>query len=395
MRRPQGRKLVLVLLSLCSFAANVGGRYFDPLITAIARDFGVTAGTAALLSSAFALPFGLGQLLLGPLGDRFGKPRVFTACFWLLALSFLASAFVDTLPLLFASRIVAGFAAGGVIPLGLAMLGDAFAPAERQVAFARYSSATVLGALLGLPVAGALAEAVGWQQALLVPAAIAVLAAAGASLRLKPSAAGGAAKASTAQAGYGAVLRNPAALVCFATAFWEGLFIYGPLPFVVYLLERQGIGGPREAGLAVAAMSLGFIMVAAFVRPLLGLFGWWNMMRVGGALAALALAALPFSPVWWLHGVLLGVLGIGFFMIHNSLQGRIMEVAPDARGSATALHYFSYFMGQAAGPFLFGLLLGSVDAAPSFLVNAAGIAATGLLAAGLLRGRLARARRVV
>jgi predicted MFS family arabinose efflux permease len=177
MRRPQGRKLVLVLLSLCSFAANVGGRYFDPLITAIARDFGVTAGTAALLSSAFALPFGLGQLLLGPLGDRFGKPRVFTACFWLLALSFLASAFVDTLPLLFASRIVAGFAAGGVIPLGLAMLGDAFAPAERQVAFARYSSATVLGALLGLPVAGALAEAVGWQQALLVPAAIAVLAA--------------------------------------------------------------------------------------------------------------------------------------------------------------------------------------------------------------------------
>jgi predicted MFS family arabinose efflux permease len=387
---------VLVLLSLCSFAANVGGRYFDPLITAIARDFGVSAGTAALLSSAFTLPFGLGQLLLGPLGDRFGKPRVFTACFWLLALSFLASALVETLPLLFASRVVAGFAAGGVIPLGLAMLGDAFAPAERQIAFARYSSATVLGALLGLPIAGALAEAVGWQQALLVPASIAVLAAAGASLRLKRArAAGGSGKASEAQAGYGAVLRNPAALVCFATAFCEGLLVFGPLPFIVYLLERQGIGGPREAGIAMAAMSLGFIVVAAFVRPLLGFLGWWNMMRVGGLLAALALAALPFSPVWWLHAGLLGVLGIGFFMIHNSLQGRIMEVAPEARGSATALHYFSYFMGQAAGPFLFGLLLGSVEAVPSFLVNAVGIAATGLLAAHLLRSRLAQARRGV
>ena len=128
---------MLVLLSLCSFAANVGGRYLDPLFTLIARDFAVTAGTAALLSSAFTLPFGLGQLLMGPLGDRFGKPRVFKVCFWLLAASFFASAVAPTLPLLFASRLVAGLVAGGIIPLGLAMLGDAIAPAERQVAFAR------------------------------------------------------------------------------------------------------------------------------------------------------------------------------------------------------------------------------------------------------------------
>jgi predicted MFS family arabinose efflux permease len=375
---------VLVLLSLCSFAANVGGRYFDPLITAIARDFGVTAGTAALLSSAFTLPFGLGQLLLGPLGDRFGKPPVFKACFWLLAASFLAAALAPTLPLLFASRVVAGFAAGGVIPLGLAMLGDAFAPAERQVAFARYSSATVLGALLGLPLAGVLAEAIGWQQALLLPAFVAVVAAAGASLRLRavPTVAPGPA---SGPSGYRAVLKKPAALVCFATAFSEGMLLFGPLPFIVDLLERQGLGGPREAGFAVAAMSLGFIIVSVFVRPVLGLLGWWNMMRAGGIVAALALAMLPLSPVWWLHAFLLGLLGIGFFMMHNALQGRVMEVAPEARGAATALHYFSYFLGQAAGPVLFGLLLSRFDVAPSFLINAAGFAATGFIAASLLR----------
>jgi predicted MFS family arabinose efflux permease len=375
---------VLVLLSLCSFAANVGGRYFDPLITAIARDFGVTAGTAALLSTAFTLPFGLGQLLLGPLGDRFGKPLVFKACFWLLASSFLAAAFAPTLPLLFASRIVAGFAAGGVIPLGLAMLGDAFAPAERQVAFARYSSATVLGALLGLPLAGVLAEAVGWQQALLLPALVALVAAAGASLRLPPAAAAAAGPAS-GQAGYRTVLRKPAALACFATAFSEGMLVFGPLPFIVDLLERQGLGGPREAGFAVAALSLGFIIVSVFVRPVLRLLGWWNMMRAGGVCAALALAALPCSPVWWMHALLLGLLGIGFFMIHNALQGRVMEVAPEARGAATALHYFSYFMGQAAGPVLFGFFLTRFAVGPSFLINAAGIAATGFVAARLLR----------
>ena len=376
---------MLLLLSLCSFAANVGGRYFDPLITAIARDFGVAAGTAALLSSAFTLPFGLGQLLLGPLGDRFGKPPVFKACFWLLASSSLAAALVETLPLLFASRIVAGFAAGGVIPLGLAMLGDAFAPAERQVAFARYSSATVLGALLGLPLAGVLAEAVGWQQALLLPALVAMVAAAGASLRLPSAPAAASIAPEGGRPGYRAVLKKPAALVCFATAFSEGMLVFGPLPFIVDLLERQGLGGPREAGFAVAALSLGFVIVAVFVRPVLRLLGWWNMMRSGGVCAALALAALPYSPVWWMHALLLGLLGIGFFMIHNALQGRVMEVAPEARGAATALHYFSYFMGQAAGPVLFGLLLARFAVGPSFLVNAAGIAATGFVAAHLLR----------
>ena len=380
---------MLLLLSLCSFAANVGGRYFDPLITMVGRDFAVTAGTAALLSSAFTLPFGLGQLLMGPLGDRFGKPRVFKVCFWLLAASFFASAVAPTLPLLFASRLVAGLVAGGIIPVGLAMLGDAIAPAERQVAFARYSSATVLGALIGLPMAGALAEVAGWRPALLVPAFVSLLAAAGTAIWLKPAPVR-AGSTSREQTGYRAVLRNPAALVCFATVFAEGLFVFGPLPFIVDLLERQGLGGPREAGVAVAAMSLGFIMISVFVRPLLRVLGWPNMFRSGGILAAVALAALPFSPVWWIHGALLMVLGVGFFMIHNSLQGRIMEVVPDARGSATALHYFSYFMGQAAGPVLFGVLLGRFDAGPSFAINAVGMAATGLLAANLLRGLIRR-----
>jgi predicted MFS family arabinose efflux permease len=377
---------VLALLSLCSFAANLGARYFDPLITLVARDFGVAAGTAALLSSAFALPFGLGQLLLGPLGDRFGKPRVFKVCFWLLALSFFASVLAPTLPLLFASRVLAGLVAGGIIPLGLAMLGDAIAGAERQVAFARYSSAIVMGALIGLTAAGALAEAAGWRQALLLPAVVAALAAAAASIWLAPPTAGAPAP-SRARSGYRAVLRNPAALVCFATAFAEGLFVFGPLPFIVDLLERQGLGGPREAGVAVAAMSLGFIVVSLFIRPLLRVLGWPNMIRSGGIVSALALAGLPLSPVWWIHGALLGVLGIGFFMIHNSLQGRVMELAPDARGSATALHYFSYFMGQAAGPVVFGLCLTGFGPGPSFAINAVGIAATGLLAAKLLRRR--------
>ena len=132
-------------------------------------------------------------------------------------------------------------------------------------------------------------------------------------------------------------------------------------------------------------MSLGFIIGSLFIRPLLRRLGWPNMIRTGAVVSALALAGLPFSPIWWIHAALLMIVGIGFFMIHNSLQGRVMEVAPEARGSATALHYFSFFVGQAAGPFLFGLSLVVFGAGASFAICAIAFTATGLVASPLLR----------
>ncbi len=36
-------------------------------------------------------------------------------------------------------------------------------------------------------------------------------------------------------------------------------------------------------------------------------------------------------------------------MLHNSFQTQVTEVAPQARGSAVALHAFSFFSGQQSG----------------------------------------------
>ncbi len=41
---------MLLLLTLCSFAANLGGRYFDPLVTIIARDFLAPTAVVAKLA---------------------------------------------------------------------------------------------------------------------------------------------------------------------------------------------------------------------------------------------------------------------------------------------------------------------------------------------------------
>ncbi|MBP0652223.1 MFS transporter, partial [Mycobacterium tuberculosis] len=67
---------VLVALAAAAFLSTIVIRMTDPLAPLLARDLGVPASELALLATAYALPYALFQLVLGPIGDRLGKLRV-------------------------------------------------------------------------------------------------------------------------------------------------------------------------------------------------------------------------------------------------------------------------------------------------------------------------------
>ena len=158
--------MLLFILSLCGFSGALATRLLDPLITTIATDFATSVGVVALLSSAFALPFGLSQPFLGPTGDAFGKAVVIKVAVAILALCLLASALAPNLTVLFVTRILGGVAAGGIMPVCMAMIGDSFPLAVRQVAMSRYIGATLIGQLVGVSVGGMVAEWIGWRGVL-------------------------------------------------------------------------------------------------------------------------------------------------------------------------------------------------------------------------------------
>ena len=66
---------VFLVFAVCAFASGFALRVIDPLVIPIAHHFAVAPAAAALLSTAYALPYALAQPFLGPLGDRFGKAR--------------------------------------------------------------------------------------------------------------------------------------------------------------------------------------------------------------------------------------------------------------------------------------------------------------------------------
>src|SRR5215831_8543252 len=177
-----------LVFGACAFASGFALRTVDPLMLPIAHHFDVTPATAALLTSAYALPYAFAQPLLGPLGDRFGKVRCIQACVVVLAIALVLGAAASSFQWLFASRLLAGAFAGGLIPLVLAGLGDAYDLQERQVMVGRLLVAIISGQMLGSACAGLVSSAFGWRAALALAAVVAVIAAASSWLARAPAA---------------------------------------------------------------------------------------------------------------------------------------------------------------------------------------------------------------
>src|SRR5690349_22163551 len=156
------RNLILILAT-SGFASTFSGRAVEPMVGIIARDLGSEPQTIALLSAAFALPYAFIQPVLGPIGDALGKERVMKVALSILFLALACSFFAPNAATLFTLRIIAGAAAGGAVPLSIALIGDRVEMERRQIALSRYLVAVIIGQLAGSSLAGLLAQFMGWR----------------------------------------------------------------------------------------------------------------------------------------------------------------------------------------------------------------------------------------
>ncbi len=373
---------LILLLGLSAFAGALSGRVTDPFVPTIAAELGASTDRVALLATAFAVPYAAIQPILGPVGDAMGKRRVIRLALLLLSGFALAAPLSPDLGTLMLLRSLTGAAAGGIMPLTLAAVADA-APQERQVALSRVLVFGIAGQIAGGALAGVLAPVLGWRGVLALCGGVAVLASVALFLipfggppeprrRFEPT---------QALRRYRMILGLPAARLLFAAVLVEGLLVFGTFPYLAPVLVAHGLvgaeGASLEAGLAVAAFGCGGFVYAALARPMLARLGQARMVRLGGAIAALAMLGFAFAPLAALFIASGLALGTGFYMIHNSIQTRVTEVAPEARGSAVALHACHFFAGQSLGPVLLGLAIGGFGATTALALVAAGVLALG------------------
>jgi predicted MFS family arabinose efflux permease len=372
---------VFLVFAACAFASGFALRAIDPIVLPVAGHFAVSPAAAALLNTAYALPYALAQPLLGPLGDRFGKVRCIQVCVVVLALMLAAGAFAASFEVLLATRIGAGIFAGGLIPLVIAGLGDTYDMSERQVMIGRMLFAIIAGQMLGSIVSGFANDAFGWRSSLVVAAAIGALATAIAWLGMSAADEAARNQSGSIASLYGRVLANPKSLWLIGAVAVEGAFFYGLFPFMGELLlamaRSSATSIAAETGMVLGAFGIGGLLYALSVRVLLRRLGMRRLCLLGSAAAAVGYVALAFAPSWPLAAAAMFLAGLSFYMLHNSLQTEATELAPSARGSAVALFACGFFIGQGLGPLVFGALLHGLGPRPALVAVAAVIVVLG------------------
>lgn len=381
----------IIALSFAAFGSGMSMRIADSMLVRLASDFGIALGAAAMVITVFGLAYGLSQLLFGPLGDRYGKYLVIAwgciACAFTAALCGVATDY----SFLLLARVLAGASCASLIPLSMAWIGDVVVYEERQSVLARFLIGQILGLSSGILLGGISADYLGWRFPFFVISACflftgIVLVRMNATL---PARALGVHRAdghalARMLSEFRRVLEVAWARKVLGTVVIEGALVYGGLAFVpTHLHDVHGLSLSGAGGL-VMLFGLGGFVFAVRSKDLVRRLGEVGLVRSGALLMAATMITIAVSPVWWPAIPACFMFGLGFYMMHNTLQINATQMAPERRGAAVAAFASCFFIGQSAGVAAAGSLLASVGTAP--LLAAAGVGV------GIVGERFARLR---
>ncbi len=379
-------RLYLRLLGLAGFASMASMRIGDPMLVVLGEEFQVSTGEASGVVSVFAVVYGLMQLFYGPLGERFGKLRVVSLAVAACALFSAITALSVNLPMLLVMRGFMGAAAAGIIPLSMAWVGDQVPYERRQETLAKLMSATVIGMMVGLWFGGFAADTLGWRSAF---ALLAVMFAWPAVLlwraRRKSTAptSGQAPSLIDSLRLTGQLLVMPRVRWVLGVTATEGALVFGAMAFMPTHLHQQFGLSVVAAGSVMMLYGVGGLLYSQMARRWLAWLGERGLVRAGAAMVVVGLLVLAWGSGVWLGMLACLMTGLGFYMLHNTLQVQATQMAPAARGTAVTLFACSLFFGQSTGVLL---MAQSVDM--GWLPYAYSAAAAGVMALGVVVYRL-------
>ena len=371
------------LLATAGFASLVSTRLCDAMLPALAQDFGTGTVEAAAVISAYAIAYGLMQLVYGPLGDRYGKLRVIALACAACSIASVAAALAPHLAALVLARAAMGATAAAIFPLALAWISDAVPVARRQQVLAQFSGVTVFGIALGPLLGGLLSQAWSWRAAFVAVALMLGFI----GWLVGRQVAGEAARPAGPPADARPLYANPWSRVILGAVCIEAALGIGCLALVPTVLHQRSGLTLTEAGAVAAMFGIGGFLFSRCAAKLLWLIPRALLPALGGVILAAAFSLLASMPYWGWAALACGMAGFGFFTLHNTLQLQATQLAPQATGLALSVFTAAIFIGQSAGVSLAALANAKVGAEWVFAATAAGFLALGIALTTALKRR--------
>jgi MFS family permease len=341
-----------------------------PLLQA---QFGLSYAAIGALKTAYSGAMASGQIPSGMLAVRLGPVRVLAAGTALVAVGYGLAGISGSLLGVIAGLLLAGLGGSTQHPIASSLVSAAFPGLRSRTALGTYNFTGDVGKMLLPALFAVVAAALGWQQALVVVAALAVLGAGVIVGSLRPVPLHDAAGKSTSKVMAGQD-RPWAYWLLFSIHIADDLVRTGFMIFLPFLLRDKGADLPT-IGLGLSLLFAGGAagkLVMGWVGDRLGVVA--SVILTEAATTILILALLPLSLSLAL--VLLPVVGLMLNGTSSVLYGTVPEfVSPERRTHAFAVFYTGGSVAGATGPLLAGLL-GDAVGLPIALAAVAGIAVT-------------------
>ena len=386
--------IAVPLLSLAAFGSGVSLRATDPMLPLLGSEFSVSLGDASLVVTAFSIAYGLSQLFFGPVGDRYGKYFVVACGSLACAVSAILCALAPGFEALLAARMLAGATAAAIIPLSMAWIGDVIPYHDRQPVLARFLIGQILGLSAGVLIGGLAADAHNWRLPFYLVALVFIVvgvALVALNRRLPPHArqvhrAEGASVVRMIRE-FRQVLSGRWARLVLLSVFLEGAFLYGSFAFIASHVHRTYGLSLSSAGALVMLFGFGGFLFAVLSGLLVRRLGETGLSLWGGVFVAASLLTIGLAPAWWWAIAGCFMAGLGFYMLHNTLQINATQMAPERRGAAVSAFASCFFLGQSAGVGLAGMLVERIGTANVMVCGALGVLAVALGFSRKLRAR--------
>ncbi|HEY8863018.1 MAG TPA: MFS transporter [Candidatus Dormibacteraeota bacterium] len=355
------------LLSAGPFMTMMDRFAFAPVLIPIAVEFRAPVGAVAIAATAYYFAYGLAQPFWGFASDRAGRIKIIRVSLSAAAVACALSALAPNLNFLIAARILAGASVCAVLPTALVYVGDMVPFKARHSVIADLLAAVAFGTAAGSLGSGFFGHYLSWRVIFGITAVIAVGLAIALG-RLPESSAPPTTGGPVEQLRQ--VFRRPWARFLILFAIPEGAMVIGFLVYFAPALEATGTNS-AVAGLVVATYGGAVLAGTRVVKWIAPRTPAWVPISVGGAMsiAGYLVAALDQHAI----AILIASVLIGgcYAIFHSTMQNWATDIAPEVRGTATALFVTGAFTGGAIGSGLGALFVQQHLYGPLFLVAAA------------------------
>jgi len=343
------KRSLIVLLGLTGFIVMADNWVISPILPAISESLNIDISRAGLLITAYMLPFGIFQIIFGPLADRYGKKQVITFSVLAFTIATGMCALGSGLMNLAIFRGLTGVFAASVMPISLALIGDVVPVKERQQAIGTFMGISFLGQGLSMAIGGTIAFFLNWRGVFITYAILSLIPAVLLIKNYKQLPSEKNPNSSIVKP-YINLISNSKSLFTYIIVIFEGMFIVGSFSYTGAYIAKIYHYNYFVIGLIMTGFGIMSVIGGRMSGKITSKIGSRRVLSIGlisASLADILIYFLGFNIFVLIISVTL--LGLGFIFTHSTLLTRATTFAEKSRGSAMSLVAFCFMGGGGLG----------------------------------------------